>query len=82
MANVLRVCNSRLRRVRAQRRTVYNRNHEATSALHALPDQVDPPDRLTVIDQFIAFLLAVYIEAGLVKVSEPLNSDVLAMTVF
>ena len=47
--------------------TVYHRLQEATSHLQDDPAEDEPPPSLTLVDQFIAFLLAVYIEGGLLE---------------
>lgn len=48
---------------------VYNRVQQATSQLHDGVVEEEPPEPLNIIDGFIAFLLAVLIESGLIEVS-------------
>jgi rapamycin-insensitive companion of mTOR len=54
---------------------VYNRLQEATSQLQDDTVEDEPPPTLTLVDQFIAFLLAVYIEAGLLEALVTLIED-------
>jgi hypothetical protein len=50
--------------------TVYNRAQEAaSSALRDEHDEIEPPQPLNLIDQFIALLLAIFIESGILEVS-------------
>lgn len=53
-----------------RRLTVYNRAYEATKGEFAqeVTDDDEMPHRLNLVDNYIAFLLAVFIEAGLLEV--------------
>lgn len=52
-----------------RRLTVYNRTHEASAQqLQDNTDEEEVPQRLNIVDNYVAFLLAVFIEAGLLEV--------------
>lgn len=53
-----------------RRLTVYNRAYEATKGEfpQEVADEDEMPHRLNLVDNYIAFLLAVFIEAGLLEV--------------
>jgi len=49
---------------------VYNRAQEAVSStLNEETGEVEPPDSLNLIDQYVALLMATFIDAGLLDVS-------------
>jgi hypothetical protein len=49
---------------------VYNRTQQATSqTLHDAIEEEDGPPALNMVDHFVAFTLAVLLEAGLMPVS-------------
>ncbi|ORY28003.1 Rapamycin-insensitive companion of mTOR, middle domain-domain-containing protein [Naematelia encephala] len=50
-----------------KRLTVYNRTQEATSQLQDGIDEEEPPQHLNLLDHYVALLLAVLIENGLVE---------------
>ena len=47
---------------------VYNRTQEATSQLHDNLDTEEMMPHLNIVDQFVCLLLAIFLEAGLIKV--------------
>jgi hypothetical protein len=50
--------------------TVYNRAQEAVSStLNEETGEVEAPDSLNLIDQYVALLMATFIDAGLLDVS-------------
>lgn len=57
-----------------RRLTVYNRTYEATKGEFPqdVADDDETPHRLNLVDNYIAFLLAVFIEAGLLEVGYPM----------
>jgi len=59
-----------------RRLTVYNRTHEASAQeLLEVPDEEEVPQRLNIVDNYVAFLLAVFIEAGLLEALVALIQD-------
>ena len=49
---------------------VYNRAQEAVSStLNEVTGEVEAPDSLNLIDQYVALLMATFIDAGLLDVS-------------
>lgn len=52
--------------------TVYNRAQEAVSStLNEEVHEPEPPDSLSLVDQYVALLMATFIESGLLEVSHP-----------
>lgn len=51
-----------------RRLTVYNRTYEATAQELDAMDEEEIPQRLSIVDNYVAFLLAVFVEAGLLEV--------------
>jgi len=56
--------------------SVYNRLQEATSHLTEDHQEDDPAQPLNLVDQYIALLLAIYLEAGLLEALVTLIEDV------
>lgn len=52
-----------------RRLTVYNRAYEASAQMQDAVEDDDVGHRLSIVDNYVAFLLAVFIEAGLLEVS-------------
>lgn len=48
--------------------TVYNRTHQATSQLQGGEGETETPQSLTLVDHYVALVLAVFIENGLLEV--------------
>ncbi|WOO81922.1 Target of rapamycin complex 2 subunit ste20 [Vanrija pseudolonga] len=55
-----------------RRLTVYNRTFDASNQLQETLDEDEPPQPLNLCDHYVAFLLAVFIESGLIEVRWPI----------
>jgi hypothetical protein len=54
--------------------TVYNRAQEAVSStLNEEVHEPEPPDSLSLVDQYVALLMATFIESALLEVGHPLS---------